>query len=229
MVAPLEVLPEPCPWTEVQEPAAFLIGRVRTEVPGYREINADGLFQVASPIDYRLDEIVFGYGSPQFDGARGAVYIDANSTLVFPDRLGWLLGFGVEAGSAVATGLSDLGGLLPGSYFVAPFVSPGFIPLLGQTWTTITEDAERQILIDRHRRNQGYVYGGAQIAQVKLTMHRWALGALLTGWCLRGQVTITAGGLTEHAGYVLGIDGARWLDRIERTAEVLLSIVLEPE
>lgn len=229
MVAPLEVPHELWPLTSTPEARAYLIGWVTTSVPGYREILADAVLEVAPTGATRIDNLVFSsvYLGP--DESHGAFYFDDPTTLVFPDRLGWLLGFGTEAGETAQSNTSI-------------YVPPGRIPLMGFTWTEIRSDAERQRIVDQHRRNQGYVFGQALIAQCKLTMHRWALGALLTGWCLRGKVTLgsitafsegwslnggqAAGFLT---GYVLGIDSARWLDGIERTAEVVLSIAYQEE
>lgn len=233
MVAPLEVLHEPCPWDSMGTARALLLGYVRTDVPGYREAIAGTDLGVIAAGDYRFDLLLAQavVNLPNCDWHLGSIgdVRGSGSALSFPDRLGWLVGYGVEAGNSI------------GDDSRAPFVSPAGIPLMGFTWTEIRIEVERQRIIDQHRRNQGYAFGSALIAQCKLTMHRWSLGALLTGWCLRGKVTVGGvdaigvsslnGGEADGAltGYVLGIDSAKWLGPTEEVAEVLLSIAYQQE
>lgn len=244
MTAPLEVLPEPCPWSEVGVAQAYLLGYVRTDAPGYREIVEDPLgganLRVVASGERRFDDYIdainaafvdndtwyWGPGGPDY-ADRGAVEGSENE-LVSGDRLAWLCGFGAEAGATFSDGRSI-------------FVPPAGIPLMGATWDYVTEDAERQIIIDRHRRNQGFIWGGASIVRCSMTMHRWALGALMTGWCLRGRVTLGGAAVLDDTsfasgnpagpihGYALGLDGASWADRTQRSAHVDMSIVLTPE
>jgi hypothetical protein len=102
----------------------------------------------------------------------------------------------------------------------------------------VTSEVERRQIVDRHRRNQGFVWGAADVFRCSLTMHRWALEALQTGWCLRGRVTL--GGATKLStpiglsdpdgaitGYVLGVDGIEWLDQTQTHARVSMSIATD--
>ena len=118
------------------------------------------------------------------------------------------------------------------------FIPPAGIPLLGATWESVTSEVERRQIVDRHRRNQGFVWGASEVFKCSLTMHRWALEALQTGWCLRGKVTLggatkldTPVGLADPdgaiTGYVLGIDGIEWLDQTQTHARVTMSIATD--
>lgn len=233
MVAPLETPYEPAPWDSLGPAKALLLGYVRTDVPGYRELSATPDFGIVTAGEYRfdnlLDQAVIDLPNCDWHLSSNGGVVGAGSVLEAPDRLAWVVGYGVEAGGTISDDTR------------AHFVAPAGIPLMGFAWTEIRTEAERQKIVDQHRRNQGYVFGGAMVVQCKLTMHRWALGALLTGWCLRGKVTV--GGITaigsstlsagEAAGavtgYVLGIDSAKWLGPTEEVAEVLLSIAYTQE
>lgn len=206
-------------FSEVQTPAAaWLLGYVRTDAPGYREVELDGVLSVVASGDHRFDDFVTA--SQGVWNAYGGVSFNA-SEIGFPDRLGWLLGFGDAR--QVAYGSSK-------------FIPPAGIPLMGATWTRVDSEADRRVIFDRHRRNQGYMWGAALVWRCKLTMHRWSLEALQTGWCLRGKVTLGCVGMLDTpisvseptgaiTGYALGLDSVRWLDSIQQTAVVEMSIV----
>ena len=235
MPAPREVVRSPVPWVTLPAAAAWLLGYVRTDAPGYREIGFGGtdLFTVAasSATGYRFDDLIDAVNTalspndPITWSTRGNVIATGNGE-VYPDRLGWVLGVVNDAGDAV-TG-DDASSVVP----------PAGIPLLGATWLRVDSEADRREIVDRHRRNQGYVWGAALIWRCKLTMHRWALEALQTGWCLRGKVTLAGATMLNTpvseseptgaiTGYALGLDSVRWLDSIQQNAEVEMSMVRE--
>jgi hypothetical protein len=209
-------------FTMTQEPArAWLLGHVRTDAPGYREVTEAGVLRRAASGEHRFDAYVTAIGATW--QTYGAVSFAGVPT--FTDRAGWLLGFG-EAGVAPNANQSS-----------SFFVPPAGIPLVGATWEQVVDDADRRQVIDRHRRNQGYVWGDASLFRCKLVMHRYALEALQTGWCLRGKVTLgTASMLSTPissieprgaiTGYALGLDNVSWLDSIQGLARVELSIVI---
>lgn len=102
------------------------------------------------------------------------------------------------------------------------YAPPGCVPCLGIVWDEVDMQREREVVYDRSRRQQGYVFGDTRVWRVRATMTRYALEALLSGWCLRGKVTMydpvnpsamsasePGGSLT---GYVLGLQDVAWLD-----------------
>lgn len=241
MTGPREVVQTRCPWGSTQPAAAWLVGYVRADAPGYREAVVDGALSVAVSGEYRFDAYIGGYaaaGQSYNDNAYGCTYLDpAVASLSFPDRLGWLMGFGVEAGGN-APPANDGDGTVYATAYAAPYVSPARIPLIGATWTQVVDDADRRQLLDRHRRNQGYVWGSALLWRCKLVMHRYALEALQTGWCLRGKVTLGCADMLDTpissteprgaiTGYALGLDSVSWLDSIQQNARVEMTIVTE--
>lgn len=242
MVAPYEVVQTRCPWGSFAPARAWLLGYVRADAPGYREVTVDGGLTTAPSGEYRFDQYIGGIaagGKAYSDNAYGCTYFDSVAALDFPDRLGWLMGFGMEAGLGVSPPLNDGDGTLYTDLFAAPFVSPAHIPLIGATWTQVTDEADRRQTLDRHRRNQGYVWGGAAVWRARLTMHRYALEALKIGWCLRGKVTLGYADMLDTpissaeprgaiTGYALGLDSVSWLDPIQSRARVEYSLVSEP-
>jgi len=213
-------------------PAAWLMGYVRTDAPGYREVVVDGGIVLAGAGDIRIDQLSI-FPVTVFEGLfLEVVYADDPTTLAFPDRLGWLLGFGTEAGSAAPPKRAIFGGF---SLFAAIHIAPGGIPLIGATWTQVEAEADRRILVDRHRRNQGYVWGGAGLFRCRLTMHRYAFEALQTGWCLRGKVTLGGSAKLDTpwttsapdgaiTGHVLGVDSVEWMGPAQQHAVVTMTI-----
>lgn len=226
-----EVVQTPAPWSTLPAAAAWLLGYVRTDAPGYREVSRAnvGLAVLASG-EHRFDAYVSAYSTAwQTLGGDAATWettgrvVGTGDVPTFTDRTGYVLGFGDVVGQYYSDDST-------------PFVPPAGIPLMGTTWTRVDSEADRRTIFDRHRRNQGYMWGGATVYRCKLTMHRWALEALQTGWCLRGKVTLgcvgqldtpvspsePTGAITGHA---LGLDSVRWLDSIQQTAVVEMSIV----
>lgn len=231
MTGPREVVQtHPAVW-DVATPvpaAAWLLGYVRTDVPGYREILMDGVLYVVASGEYRFDDFIDAIDAvavtDQQDWWDYGAVAGQGVPVTFPDRLGWVLGRGTEAGASLA----DSG--------VIRFVPPAGIPLMGATWTKAETDADRRQILDRHKRNQGYVWGGASLWSCRLVMHRWALEALQIGWCLRGKVTLGCADMLDTpvsaseprgaiTGYALGLDSVSWLDSIQHTARVEMTIV----
>lgn len=204
---------------------AWLLGYVRTDAPGYREIQVGAELYVVPSGTYRADALGTAINAlvPDISWSNTSGFIGPGASgETYPDRLGWALGV-VEPATAPNFD----------SQFV---VSPIAIPLYGVTWTRVESEAERKLIFDRHRRNQGYVWGAALVWRLKLTLHRWALEALQTGWCLRGQVTVGGVDVLDTpvsvsdptgaiTGYALGLDGVRWIDSIQQTAVVEMSLV----
>lgn len=231
MVAPREVVQTAAPWATLPPAAAWLLGYVRTDAPGYREINLGSVIITAASGDLRFDAWVAALDTASLAVGGDNVNWETNGRVLFaggftyPDRAGWLAGVGVEAGTTANQ--SD------GS---SVFIPPAGIPLIGATWTQVIDDADRRQLLDRHRRNQGYVWGSALLWRCKLVMHRYALEALQTGWCLRGKVTLRCADMLDTpissteprgaiTGYALGLDSVSWLDSIQQNARVEMTIV----
>lgn len=236
MVAPYEVVQtHPPEWTDyINAPAAraWLMGYVRTDVPGYRELDDGGGVITCPSGEYRFDALLDAMSGvlpdPLALSAFGSVQT-SGSEYTCTDRLGWLLGFGIEAGTGAPAGLDE----------ARKFVPPACIPLIGATWTQVTDEADRRQTLDRHRRNQGYVWGGAAVWRARMDMSRYALEALKIGWCLRGKVTLGCADMIDTpissteprgaiTGYALGLDSVSWLDSIQSKARVEYSLVSEP-
>lgn len=233
-----EHIPAPVPWSDLPVAAAWLLGYVHTTVPGYREFSTDGTPYIVSSGEWRFDALLEQMNTQVF-GAIGETVTDWSPTgrgkfdaggatigLNEPtDRLGWLLGGGVEANGPVGIG--------------ARYIPPAGIPLLGYQWDRIEKDADRNTVRDLYRRNQGYTWGGADIFRCRLHMHRWSLDALLNGWCTRGKVTLGGAAKLDDpwslsdpkgaiTGYVLGTSQPRWTDTIQSKAIVEMAIAVAP-
>lgn len=198
----------------------FIFGHVDTALPGYRNITIGGTPATVTSGYHRFDEYVSYLDAvlpsswiAEFEPTTGQVTLSgSSSTVTFPDRLGWLLGI---CGEPTAT-------FSGATYCTSSFVPPGCIPCLGVTWDEVDIQRDREVLYDRSRRQQGYVFGGSRVWRVRATVTRYALEALLTGWCLRGKITIQSGGNTgtmsgsdpvgELTGHVLGLTDVSWID-----------------
>lgn len=218
-------LPETAPQTPPQvwdKADGWIYSWVRTDHPGYRTVSFAGVrFTVASGT-YRWDNYItvmntaFGAVVGVALDAQGRVSWSSTGPTVptyFVDRLGWLIGLGVEAGVSLNDG-----------DFQSRFVPPGGVPLLGIDWVEVGVEREKERLKDLSMRQGGYVYGGARLWHCPVTMSRWAWEALRAGWCLRGKVTLASARGSGAAmgaanptgtltGKILGLDGEpRWLD-----------------
>lgn len=235
---PMEIPEE---WPAAQ---GWLYSWVDTSVPGYRTFTGD-LATVTVASGYTRFDVAMQDVKTQVDAAAGAEsfrylsdgrleFIDTGGgtyNTTWTDRLGWLMGFGVEAGTADsewAVGVSSR----------SRFVPPGGIPCLGVSWSEVEVQADAEATLDKHRRRLGFVYGAARLWRLRVTMTRWALQALLTGWCLRGKITAVCGSNTTAigpsepggaiTGYVLGLDRVSWLDpEHQRRALVELTVSSE--
>ena len=221
----------------------WLYSWVDTSVVGYRDIDIDGTPYTLPSTYARFDQyvaavetVIEGIVDPgqltYLADGRVEISVDvASYQLDWPDRLGWLLGYGVEAGTTDSEWVTN-------DVTRSRFVPPGGIPLLSCSWSEVDVATDGDAILDRHRKRQGYVYGAARLWSVRATMTRWALQALMTGWCLRGKLTAVAlselnaiapaepgGAIT---GYVLGLDRVTWLDPAhQRTAVVEFTLSTE--
>lgn len=211
---------------------AWLYGYVKTDHPGYRQVTVGGVLQQVEDGYHRWDEYIDALdtalgsaGWAAVIGPEGKVSLTGgDEPLVWPDRMGWLLGMVQEAGDASVAGLET----------ESRWVPPGGIPLLGATWERMRHERETEIIADRSRRFGGYVWGGARLWSWRLVMTRYAYDALCAGWCLRGKVTIAGSSLTAMGsavpggaltGYVLGLEGApSWVGPTQQDAEVTLIV-----
>lgn len=234
-----EIIPAPVPWSELPAAAAWLLGHVRTDVPGYQLVGVDGGSTPVASDYHRFDDYiaainavglsVLGENIAIWDPSGKGQFTDGTETGLMdsaPDRLAWIVGTGAEAGfTAFATGL------LP------RYIPPAGIPLIGATWDRVDKDADRNIIRDLYRRNQGYTWGGADIFQCSLHMHRWSLDAFLTGWCQRGLVTLGGSAKLDDpwsladpkgaiTGYVVGVSQPQWQDKTQTRALVDMAIAV---
>ena len=197
----------------------FIMGWVDTGLPGYRAFTVLGVPKTMAAAYERFDDYISSLDSElpaawsaSWSSTTGQVTVTRTSTWVIDDRIGWLLGLCGEpshtfSGSGTASSV---------------FVPPGCIPCLGVTWDEVDIQRDREVLYDRSRRQQGYVFGSSRVWRIRATMTRYALEALLTGWCLRGKVTIRQGsnasaisGSVEDGaitGHVLGLTDVSWID-----------------
>ena len=142
------------------------------------------------------------------------------------DRLGVLLGIVARAGGSLPSAAS----------YTSTRLSPVAIPLAGYFVEAQRIDADDASIPDRLERDMGFVWGGARVVTVRLTMHKWALDAWLFGWCQRGRVTIkgsnaAALGPTEPGGTITGkvvsTGTPRWIGDAQLWAEVLVTLAVE--
>lgn len=217
-LTPGEVIQTPVPsWRQAH---AFIMGWVDTALPGYRDITIAGTPATVAAAYKRFDEFIQDLDAvlpaswtAAWDSSTGQVTLSGSSqTVSFTDRMGWLLGMASEP-TATFTSITSRASVV---------VPPGCIPCLGITWDEVDIQRDREVLYDRSRRQQGYVFGGSRVWRVRATMTRYSLEALLQGWVLRGKVTIQTNGNTatmsasepggELTGHVLGLQDVAWLD-----------------
>lgn len=213
-------------------PSAFLDGYVDTSIPGYRSLSIGGtVYTVASGFylwsDWisALNTAIAPASWSASVSAEGRVTLAGSSAaLVFPDRAGFLLGFGVEPTHDSGTVSSAIGTL----------VAPAHIPLLGATWESVDMKRERVLEIDRAARGHGYVWGGARVWRWTLTVTRSDLAAINSGWVASGRVRINPVGASsaisaaEPGGYldgwVMGIESIDWADSVQSIATVRILV-----
>lgn len=231
---PGEVVPSLVPAT-LPKAHGWLYSWPRSDHPGYRQLLVSGaLAQVASTTGKRWDlyvadlstALTTAAGWTASIGTTGLVTVAGSSgTVGYPDRLGWLLGLAREANTVESAAATSK---------LSRFIPPGGIPLLGLTWESVEYEREREMIMDRSRRQSGYVWGGARVWRWRLHMTKWAYEALITGWCLRGKVTLVGSNTTAISdsvptgaltGHVLGLEGApAWDGPTQLTARVTLLV-----
>jgi len=222
-------------------PAAYLHAYVSTSARGYRKITIDGTTytladsgdagQVWPDLITALDTAIDPAGWSAATTGTGAVRLTGPSaTLVWPDRLGELLGMGVQPGDT-------MGGVTEAESALVPL---GSIPLYGASWDEVEVDRSVEYEVDRLARTHGYVYGGARVWRWRLTTNAEGLSALRTGWALRSKVRVIgrdSGGTGTNTdaiasgnpigyldGWPLGLRSVRWLDDVRSVAEVDLLV-----
>ena len=219
-------------------PQAWLYGNVCTSVPGYRKISIGGVVYTIADSGAAgllwpafitaLDTAINASGWSAAISSKGAVVLSGSSAaIVWPDRLGALLGFGaVEPGAAYGTHTTIKSVLVP----------LAGIPLFGASWEEVEISRSVEYEADRLSRTVGYNWGGAKIWRWRLTMDNYGIWSLRHGWCLRGAVRILGAGTGGSGtpgnaitssnpsgyidGYPLGISSIRWLDDVQSMAEV---------
>lgn len=227
LMLPGQVVPRvPLSWPLAK---GWIYSYVRTDHPGYRRLAPGGAPMVIASGTYRWDlfvaelvaQLIPRGGGGGIDGGGGVFLDTVSATCVWPDRLGWLLGFGVEAGATTTGEPQSL------------FVPPGGIPLMGVSWDEVTIEREREQIVDAARRHAGYVFGGARLWRCGVQMSGWAYEALAQRWCLRGQVTLLASSLTAMSasvsdgaltGSILGLAGVEWAQKQRLTCKATLIV-----
>ena len=209
---------------------AMLYGYVDATETGYRRVRfASTAYQLASSI-YRGDALAAaltaaGVPSTHADG-RFTLTPATAGQLTGLDRLGVLLGLIAKAGDSIPSAAS----------FTSSRLSPVAIPLAGYHVEAQRIDADDERVPDRLERDMGFVWGGARVVTVLLTLHKWALDAWLFGWCQRGKVAIEGGNASPFGasqpggaitGRVISTTTPRWLGDAELWAEVRVTLAVE--
>ena len=209
---------------------AMLYGYVDATETGYRRVRfASTAYQLASGI-YRGDALApaltaAGVPSTHADG-RFTLTPATAGQLTGLDRLGVLLGLVAKAGDSIPSAAS----------FTSTRLSPVAIPLAGYHVEAQRIDADDERVPDRLERDMGFVWGGARVVTVLLTLHKWALDAWLFGWCQRGKVAIEGGNASAFGasqpggaitGRVISTTTPRWLGDAQLWAEVRVTLAVE--
>ena len=209
---------------------AMLYGYVDATETGYRRVRfASTAYQLASSI-YRGDALApaltaAGVPSTHADG-RFTLTPATAGQLTGLDRLGVLLGLIAKAGDSIPSAAS----------FTSSRLSPVAIPLAGYHVEAQRIDADDERVPDRLERDMGFVWGGARVVTVLLTLHKWALDAWLFGWCQRGKVAIEGGNASLFGagqpggaitGRVISTTTPRWLGDAQLWAEVRVTLAVE--
>lgn len=209
---------------------AMLYGYVDATETGYRRVRvASTIYQLASSI-YRGDALASALtaaGVPSVH-AEGRFTLTPASAGEFTgiDRLAVLLGLVARAGDRIPSAAS----------FTSSRLSPVAIPLAGYHVEAQRIDADDERVPDRLERDMGFVWGGARVVTLRLTLHKWALDAWLFGWCQRGKVTVEGGNASPFGasqpggavtGYVISTSTPTWLGEAQLWAEVRVTLAVE--
>ena len=216
--------------SELPPAAAMCFGYVDASVTGYCRLRAGSTtYQLASGI-YRGDALATALTtaglSTTHAAGRFTVTPASPMSLRGIDRLGVLLGLVARA--------SD--GIPSASSFTSSRLSPVAIPLAGYFVESQRIDADDEQVPDRLERDMGFVWGGARVVTVRLTMHKWALDAWLFGWCQRGRVTFEGSNASPFGasqpggaitGRVLSTASPQWIGEAQLWAEVRVTLAVE--
>tara|TARA_R100000655_G_scaffold24510_1_gene49607 strand:- start:6544 stop:7236 length:693 start_codon:yes stop_codon:yes gene_type:complete len=207
-------------------PQAWLYSWVDTGSPGYKKVNIAGSAITISDghrrwPDYisQIHSTVAGVNAAYYcvANATGGVRLGGAPTITWTDRLGWLLGMGSEPGDTAGSA----------TYSDSVEVAPGAVPLLSASWSAINRKSEEKLLVDRHLRGHGYVYGAADLWKWRILVHVSAVPSFKAGFCLSGKVTISSYAPSDFGsdsafskanadgyvdGHVIGVSGGKWLD-----------------
>jgi len=185
-----------------------ILGYVYTAIPGHRLISIDGTeYQIADGY-YRFDELITALNAAiTASGWSAALNTDGIVTLsgpsaadiLWPDRLGWVLGFGD----------SLLEPTITPAIITSRHISPAAIPTLAMTPTEVAVDNAEESVRDRHNRSHGYMFGSVRVWHWTITITAAAREAVETGWVRSGQVRVDAGDVTaigpsHHTGALTG-------------------------
>ena len=209
---------------------AMLYGYVDASETGYRRVRfGPTAYQLASGV-YRGDALAPALTAAGVSSthAAGRFTLTPGSAAQFTglDRLGVLLGLVAKAGDSIPSAAS----------FTSSRLSPVAIPLAGYHVEAQRIDADDERVPDRLERDMGFVWGGARVVTLRLTLHKWALDAWLFGWCQRGKVTVEGGnvspfGSTQPGGAVTGrvisTTTPTWLGEAQLWAEVPMTLAVE--
>lgn len=216
--------------TQLPPAAAMLYSYVDATETGYRRVRfASTVFQLGSGI-YRGDALATALTAAGVSTTHAAGRFTLTPSIAAEftglDRLGVLLGLVARAGDRIPSAGS----------FTSSRLSPVAIPLSGYYIEAQRIDADDERVPDRLERDMGFVWGGARVVTVRLTMHKWALDAWLFGWCQRGKVTLLGSNASPFGasqpggaltGRVISTTTPTWLGDAQLWAEVRLTLAVE--
>jgi len=220
----LEAQPKPAQLdaSALAAPQGFLYAYTDTGLPGYRQADVDSNvvtltegWHVFPDLVAELDTAISAHGwAASWSEATGRVTLTTPGTgdLVWPDRLGHLLGFARPPGW-------DEGTL--GATLLSRAVPPGAVWLQGATWDRVDLQYDQLRELYRWRRGYGYVWGqatteipsppevGARLWTWQLWLDRAGLEAARYGLVHRGRVRLTTAGASAMDGATPGghLDG----------------------
>lgn len=189
---------QPMPLPSALPPAAaMLYGYVDATEVGYRQLRFDATTYTLASAIYRADGLVAA-----LNAAGGGAFTAAHSAGIWTLTTSPARAFWSVDRLAVLLGLAEQAGLEhPSATSVqSSRVSPVAIPLAGYQVTQQRIEADDERVGDRLERDMGYVWQGARVVSLRLTMHRWALDAWLFGWCQRGRVAVVGSDASPLSG-----------------------------
>lgn len=232
------------------EPVAWLYGQVSVQsvYPGYRLISLDGATRTLTSGAITLDAWDFltaldtAMSPSNWDvNVSGSAFTLGRSgvsrTVLWPDRLGWLLGFDTEPGESEQ----------PAEVILPRAPSPLMVPLLSVDPLPVVREQERRSMRRRLGQGGGFAFGDAETHRFRVLLDRVGVQALDAGWVFCGEVVLSGNTLAEHLagtavpfsgseplgyrrGRVLSLDGGTWRDKAgpHDQFEAFLTLALEP-